>query len=72
MLEAPGRPDWLYEPKKGDRESEYLPLIHDLEVPQGIEDEISSVWGDMVAAKGIRYYDRSGVEKRAREEMGNF
>ena len=61
MLEAPGRPDWLYEPKKGDRESEYLPLIHDLEVPQGIEDEISSVWGD-----------RSGVEKRAREEMGDL
>ena len=28
--------------------------------------------GDMVAAKGIRYYDRSGVEKRAREEMGDL
>ena len=54
------------------RESEYLPMIQDLEVPQGIEDEISSVWGDMVAAKGIRYYDRSGVEKRAREEMGDL
>ena len=52
--------------------SEYLPMIQDLEVPQGIEDEISSVWGDMVAAKEIRYYDRSGVEKRAREEMGDL
>ena len=47
-------------------------MIQDLEVPQGIEDEISSVWGDMVAAKEIRYYDRSGVEKRAREEMGDL
>ena len=61
---TPGRPDYLYEPKKGDRASEYLPLISEVEFPTNLADEAEETWSDMLRARETRFSYRA---KRMRQ-----
>ena len=65
---TPGRPDYLYEPKKGERASEYLPLIADMDVPTNLADEADEMWSGMLRARETCFSQRGRyADKRTRQ-----
>jgi len=60
-----GRPEWLYN-KQCTLESDYLPLVSDIQVPVDVENVADETWVDILNARENKYFDV--FSKRDRED----